>query len=266
MLDIPFGKSYLYSNYPAAPEYIDEIKKIAKKENAIFFKYEPMTRLQREMPNEIQNSNVKLLKEKGFQKSQKEVQPQRTIILDLKKEEKELLSSMHKKTRYNIRLAKKRGIDVKEAQDQGDDFKNFWQLMQETAQRDKFSSHPKEYYKKLLELDNVKLYLAGRGGELHAAAIVIFYDGRSTYLHGASSYEYRRDMAPYLLHWEIIRKAKEIGIEEYDFWGIDETRWPGVTRFKRGFAGREVQYIGSWNLPIDKLWYQLYSIKSKVLR
>jgi len=65
-------------------------------------------------------------------------------------------------------------------------------------------------------------------------------------------------MAPHLLQWEQIREAKRYGCSEYDFWGIDEKKWPGVTRFKRGFGGREIKYIGTWDFALDKKWYLLY--------
>ncbi|MDX1608358.1 MAG: peptidoglycan bridge formation glycyltransferase FemA/FemB family protein [Candidatus Spechtbacterales bacterium] len=252
-LDIPFGKNYLYSNYPDAPKYKKTIKKIAKQENAMFFKWEPMI---------VQGSDFKpqSIKGIGFQKAQKELQPQKTIILDLTKNEDKLMSDMHKKTRYNIRLAERRGVVVGESES----FDKFWQLIRQTAQRDNFHTHTKEYYKKLLELPMTKLYLAGKGEQVHAGAIISFFNMRATYLHGASDYRFRRDMAPHLLHWEIIRRAKEGGIKEYDLWGIDEKKWSGVTRFKRGFSEEEIEYIGSWDIPFQKFWYNLYRFKNEL--
>jgi lipid II:glycine glycyltransferase (peptidoglycan interpeptide bridge formation enzyme) len=288
-LDIPFGKSYLYSNYADAPKYLDEVKKIAKTENAIFFRFEPMI--------EIGNRKLKIgnLQELGFLRSSKSLQPQKTIVLDLAKNEEELLSDMHQKTRYNIRLAKKRGIKISEEKNKGEYFEKFWKLLIKTAERDKFHTHTKEYYKKLLELDITKLYFAYKYDEgffaptdvpasrqrIHAVAIVVFYQSqidkksvsgqlltvsdspKAIYLHGASDYQYRRDMAPYLLHWQIIKYAKSQGLREYDFWGVDEKKWPGVTNFKRGFGGREVKYTGSWDLPLQKFWYKICQVKNR---
>lgn len=258
-MELPLGKSYLYSNYPDTPKHLDEIKKIAKQEGAVFIKFEPMALLQGEIRN---------LREFGFRHSLKELQPQRTIILDLIKDESQILAKMHQKTRYNIRLAGKRGIKISEAKNKGEYFEEFWKLLSKTAQRDKFHTHTKEYYKKLLALDITKLYFAYKHGEgfheTHAAAVAVFFGGRATYLHGASDYKYRRDMAPHLLHWKIIQDAKDAGMEEYDLWGIDKKKWPGVSRFKQGFGGREVEYIGSWDFPINKFWYTLYRWKNKV--
>ena len=71
-------------------------------------------------------------------------------------------------------------------------------------------------------------------------------------------------MATYILHWEIIKYAKENGFNEYDFWGIDEKKWPGVTRFKKGFGGREVEYAGSYDYVFQPFWYKLYNLYRKL--
>ena len=254
-MEISFGKNYLYSPSPHSIKYLDEIKKIAKQENAVFFKYEPLI-------IEHRTWNMEQLKSQGFREAVKELQPQRTIVLDLEKSEADLLGDMHQKTRYNIRLAQKRGIKVRASENKEKDFEKFWNLLQETSKRDKFHTHAKDYYKKLLKLDIIKLYFGYKGSKLHVAAIVIFHDRRATYLHGASDYKYRRDMAPHALHWSIIKKAKQESMLEYDFWGIDEKRWPGVTRFKRGFGGKELKYVGSYDYIFKKYWYWAYKIKN----
>ena len=79
-------------------------------------------------------------------------------------------------------------------------------------------------------------------------------------MHGASDHDYRALMAPYLLHWEVIKYAKEHGLSEYDLWGIDEKKWSGVTRFKKGFGGREVKYTGSYDYVFMPIWYRLYRL------
>lgn len=281
--DLPFiKKSYLYS--PHGPvyrrgviekinniygdyiakkkEYFDEFLKVAsdlcKKENAIFFKMEPL------LKSELHR---KYLAETDLKKSNKEIQPSETVILDLQKSEEELLSEMKSKTRYNINLAQKHRVEIVKSQDSVQ-FDKFWDLMEETAKRDKFSAHSKEYYKKILETkgENFKneIYLAIWDGNVLATAIVNFFNGRATYLHGASSSENRNVMAPYLLHWEIIKDAKNAGFREYDFWGISK-KWPGVTRFKQGFGGAEKKYLGAFDLAVDRFWYFVYSLARKVL-
>lgn len=239
-------------------EFLDAVRDLCKKENAIFFKMEPL------LKSELHKN---YLAGTALKKSDKEIQPSETIILDLQKSEEELLKEMKPKTRYNISLAQKHGVKIVKVQD-GGQFDEFWHLMVETAKRDKFFVHIRGYYEKLLATtgDDFKneLYLAVWKDRVLAAAIVNFFNGRATYLHGASSSENRNMMAPYLLHWEIIKHAKSAGLREYDLWGISE-KWPGVTRFKQGFGGAEKKYLGAYDLVVDRFWYFVYSLARKVL-
>lgn len=248
-LPLVFGENYFYCCGYLKFNF-KQLGDLAKKESAVFLKLEPMT---------DDKSFAQELLKSDFRESKKEIQPQRTIILDITKFEDELLQAMQQKTRYNIRLAVKQGVKVINSNDEID---KFWGLMQKTTQRDKFGSHTKEYYEKLTPF--TKLFIAQYNGRTTAANIVLFHGDTAYYLHGASDYEYRSFMAPYLLHWETIRYAKEHGYKKYDFWGIDEVKWPGVTRFKRGFGGREVKYIGSYDYVFQPLWYKLYNLRNKL--
>jgi lipid II:glycine glycyltransferase (peptidoglycan interpeptide bridge formation enzyme) len=262
--NLPLGKSYLY--IPRGPEmdfnsmiggeknpvanFLDWLKTLAKGEKAIFVKIEPA------------NDHVaQVFAERGFRKSKKEIQPSRTVILDLGKSEEELLAGMHHKTRYNIKVAERRGVEIREISES----EIFWRLMKKTTKRDKFSSHPREYYEKMVEklrdgAVSTKIFAAFAGGKPAAAAIILFYGDAGYYLHGASDYNFHSQMAPFLLHWHIIRYLKEHGYKEYDFWGIDARKWPGVTRFKLGWGGQVVEYPGSFNLTISWLWHRLYRL------
>ena len=86
------------------------------------------------------------------------------------------------------------------------------------------------------------------------------------YLHGAMDREYKSLMAPYFMHWEIIKKLKVEGCKLYDFWGIDAKKWPGVTRFKLGWGGDQKEYPGSFDLVISKFWYFIYGLARKILQ
>jgi lipid II:glycine glycyltransferase (peptidoglycan interpeptide bridge formation enzyme) len=152
-----------------------------------------------------------------------------------------------------------------------EDFEKFWRLMRATTKRDKIRSHPKDYYLKQLsffrggsDFVETKLFLAEYQNRIVAANIIVFFGKTATYLHGASDYEYRHLMAPYLLQWEQIKEAKRHGYEIYDFWGIDEERWPGVTRFKLGFGGREIEYVGAWDYVFQPMWYRAYKMAKKL--
>lgn len=282
--NLPFSKNYLYA--PHGPIFrrgiIDKISEIGnfldkkreyfskflntaedlcQKENAVFLRMEPL--LKSEM-------HLNYLLEAALKKSDKEIQPSRTIILDLEKSEEELLSEMKSKTRYNIGLAERHGVKIIRCGglDKEKHFEKFWELLEETSKRDKFYLHSKKNYDKILNMKSEcfrnELYLAVLGGEVLAGAMINFFNNKAVYLHGASLSKRRDIMAPYLLHWEIIKDAKNNSFKQYDFWGISE-KWPGVTRFKQGFGGKEIKYLGAFDLIVDKKWYFLYSLARKIL-
>jgi peptidoglycan pentaglycine glycine transferase (the first glycine) len=254
--NLPFKKSYLYSprceGKFLSEKFLNEIKNIAKNENAIFLKVEPI------------DFFGASLQKYGFIKSHN-IQPQKTLILDITKSEQELLEKMHPKTRYNIQLAQRKGVKFQTSIPRIQNFKDFWRLMEETTKRGGFRSHPKEYYRKLLEAPGVELFVAEFENKIIAANIVVFYNKQAIYLHGASDYEQRNLMAAPLLQWEQIKEAKKRGCIEYDFWGIDETKWPGVTRFKKSFHGKEIVYPGAFDLVFQPFWYKIYKIARKIL-
>lgn len=257
-LPLALGKSYFYAvGILDLRLKIYDLRKTAKEHDAVFCKFEPMAE-SGEFADELLRA--------GFVKSKKEVQPQKTIVLDLTKSEEELLKAMHQKTRYNIRVAEKKDLRFKiyDFKKEPEAFEQFWQILLKTQERDAFRAHDKKYYKKLLELPFAKLFAAEYENKIVAANIILFYGYVAYYLHGASGYEHRNLMAPYLLHWETIKYAKANGCKEYDFWGIDEQKWPGVTRFKKGFGGREVEYIGSYDYVFKPLWYKLYNMRNRI--
>jgi peptidoglycan pentaglycine glycine transferase (the first glycine) len=208
-------------------------------------------------------------------------QPQHTLILNIEKPMDELLEGMHTKTRYNIRLSQKKGVEV-------NDEKNidvFWELNKQTTERDGFKSHEKEYYEKMLLSHNVYQLNAVFEEKTIASILLIEFGKRCTYLHGASSDEHRNLMAPYLLQWSGIQFAQVLRCSEYDFWGIapmvvnevdanaisfhdfkweGNHRFSGVTRFKVGFGGTVKDYPEAIEIPLQKWKYQLYRIAKKL--
>ncbi|MEI6596832.1 MAG: peptidoglycan bridge formation glycyltransferase FemA/FemB family protein [bacterium] len=222
-----------------------EIKKCAQQESVIFLRFEPVSA--------IDNFSFKIQKTL-------DIQPSKTLILDLTKPEEELLKEMHQKTRYNIKLSEKKEVKIVEAGLER--FNDFWQLMNQTGERDNFRPHGMDYYKKMLsvESDFIKLYFAEYNGRPVVTGIFSYFGNTVTYLHGASADHDREVMAPYFLHWQIIKKAKAAGYKYYDLFGIDEIRWPGVTRFKKGFGGFQHNYAGTFDLVFNKNWYNIYKI------
>ncbi len=199
-------------------------------------------------------------------------QPKRTLTLNLIKSEEELLSGMHQKTRYNIRVAEKHGVEIR-------DEKNadvFWQLNIQTTARDKFKSHDKMYYEKMLACPLTRQYTAWYNGVPIASHIHVVHSGVWTYLHGTSGNEFRNVMAPYLLHWYSIQQAKEIGCSVYDFWGIApvavegaiiseyngitwqaDHAWTGITRYKAGFGGEVRGYPSAFEISVRSVLYRI---------
>ncbi|MDD5341410.1 MAG: peptidoglycan bridge formation glycyltransferase FemA/FemB family protein [Patescibacteria group bacterium] len=247
---LPLGKSYLYiprikSELGGAA--LSNLRLLAKQERCIFIKIETVKQD---------------LGSLGFKKTNS-VQPGKTLILDLSKSENELLAEMHPKTRYNINLAAKKGVSISEGGSK--DLDTFYNLISNTFSRKGLNIYNKNYYQKILEtFVGSKIYLAQWQGKVLCANLILRYGDTVTYLHGGSSSEDKNIMAPHLLQWEIIKMAKAEGYKYYDFWGIDEKKWPGVTRFKTGFGGFEIQYAGGFDLPINKLWYLGYKILKKL--
>jgi len=261
--DVSFGKNYLY--IPHGPATIDQhfisfLKNLAREQKSFYVKMEPMD-----------DSIAQTLMHFGFRTSRKELQPKRTVVLDVTKSEDELLAAMHHKTRYNIKVAEKHGIIARPSED----FETFWKLMEQTSKRDNFGLHAKNYYQKLLTAPGLKVDLIlalkderprhDNPDHALAGAIMLTHGDTCYYLHGASDHAHRAMMAPYALHWGIIKYLKEQGIQYYDFWGVDARRYPGVTRFKLGWGGREIEYPGSFDLPISNFWYYMYKLVTKVI-
>jgi lipid II:glycine glycyltransferase (peptidoglycan interpeptide bridge formation enzyme) len=202
-----------------------------------------------------------------------DVQPSHTWVTQLDFSEEKLFESLHKKTRYNIGLAQRRNIEIKFNEI---DFDSVWSIFIETGSRGEFRLHSKMYYEKMFEnlnSDDCKIFLATAMFEQKPVAVNIMLDfgGVRTYLHGASSHEYRALMAPHLLHWELIIDAKQKGLSLYDWRGIAPSDkpnhpWAGITRFKKSFPGQEIVYTGTYDLVRKPFWYKVYQLARRVRR
>ena len=208
----------------------------------------------------------------GFHPSPHTIQPRRTLIIDLRGSEDEILARMHQKTRYNIRLAGRKGVTVRPWQD----LETFGQMMLDTAERERFGSHVPSYYEKAHSLFHTKgacELLVAEFDDRPLAALMVFAHGeRAFYFYGASTTHERNRMPTYLLQWEAIRWARQAGCTSYDLWGVPDFErdiledqfikrndglW-GVYRFKRGFGGRLVRSAGAWDRPFNRILYTLY--------
>ena len=211
---------------------------------------------------------------RGISKAPVDIQPPDTLIIDLTPSEEAILATMRKKTRYNIKHAFKKGVEIYEG---GlSDLPEWYALYKITGQRDKISIHSLSYYQRVLGLaqetsrPDMRILLARHEGELLAGVIVVFDGEKATYLYGASSNFKRNLMPSYALQWAGITKAKERGCKTYDMFGVPPSNSPdhplhGLYRFKMGFGGQVHHRLGAWDYPYSRLIYPLYRL-AEVLR
>lgn len=200
-----------------------------------------------------------------------DMQPREVFKIDITLPEETLLAQMKPKTRYNIRLAEKRGVKVFETREEKY-IESFLDLITATSGRKGITSHSKEYYKKFfmaLPEAMCQLFVAEYEGVIIAANIVIFYGDTVTYLHGGTSDLHRDVMAPYLLQWEQIKTAKERGYTKYDFGGVSfntTNSWQGITKFKTGFSPQTLptMYPGTYDIVLAPFSYTVYRVLQKV--
>jgi peptidoglycan pentaglycine glycine transferase (the first glycine) len=250
---------------------VQEADVLCRFQRAIFLKLEQD---QFETPAALANTpaEAQFAMTQGFRSSPLSIQPRRTLIIDLSGGEEHILARMKQKTRYNIRLAMKKGVTVHPS----NDLEVFHRLMLVTGEREMFGVHSKEYYQRVYDLFQPRgeciMLAAEYQGELVSVLMAFAHGSRSWYLYGASGSAHRESMSTYLLQWEAMRWARSIGCTSYDLWGVpdyDENEleahfserssglW-GVYRFKRGFGGR---LLRSCN-PLDRIYnpalYTLY--------
>lgn len=249
--------------------YFDEIINKIKNDDVGWIRVEPQT-----------DDGLKLVRNAlegkySVIKSKKNHEPAQTLMIDLDQQEDEILAQMKSKTRYNIRLAGRKGVKVIKSREKKY-FEKFIELTTITAKRDKITVHPNEYYKKMIENipdDVLKLYFAKYEDKIISAIMVSFYGGIATYLHGASSDEHRNTMAPFMLQWEAMKDAKSVGCKKYDLGGTKigekgelEGSWSGITKFKQGFCPncKPVEFPGCWDIVLDNKKYNFYRILQNV--
>jgi len=249
------GNSWLWVPYGPrgySKKIFAELAEIAQKEKAIYARIEPSN----DWPGDMA---LKDLNEKySIRPAPHRFTPECTLVLDLTQSEQDILAGMKPKGRYNIKVAQKNGVNIKQGEKITD---AVYELFCETGTRDRFNIHPKKYYELLInDFPGTELWVAEYNNKPCATIIVITYNNVATYYYGASSYEYRALMSPYLLQWEAIRDAKARGCTSYDFLGVappHENRddfaghnannknkiahpLAGVTQFKTKFGGKTI--------------------------
>ncbi|MDK2991151.1 MAG: hypothetical protein PWP48_384 [Clostridiales bacterium] len=242
---------------------ITEVKKLAKQYNAIMLKIDPDIKA-----DDIEV--IKNLKDLGFMRNEEAlnfegIQPRFVFRLDIRPDLDELMANFHSKTRYNIRLAERKGVTVRMGTRQ--DLPAFHQIMEVTGLRDNFVVRPLSYFEKMYDCLHdrgyLELALAEYQGQIISGIICLFCGDKCWYLYGASSNEHRNVMPNYLLQWEMIKRAKERGCTMYDFRGVSGDINPdnplyGLYRFKKGFNGEFTEFIGEFDMVLSPMWYSIW--------
>ena len=270
---VGYGNYYAYTphgpsgNYTQASlaAFTHAVRENQELRKSFFLRIEPFFRFSAPLSD--------MLKDAGFTKVNN-IQPEETIVLDLLEEEDALLKHMEHNTRYSIRAAARRGVSVTafSASDavSKNAFREFWGMFLETNMRHRLRFYPEAYYRGVCALNGdcfSKTYIAYHGNTAVAAAVIVFFHGRATYLYASSRSGFGNLNAPTLLLWSAILDAKKMGYTSFDFWGASDTKkeWAGVTAFKKSFGGTPVRYMGSWDYVYNKPKYIAYTMLKKIL-
>lgn len=209
-----------------------------------------------------------------IRKAPLDAQPKEFLMLSLVKSEEEIFAEMKSKTRYNIRLAEKKGVIVRPIANQDEEMQ-FLELLSATAKRKNVSFHKKEYYQQFIKFFSQErgvTSVAIKDGKVLAGSTLVFFENTAYYIHGGSSNEGRNVMAPHLLQWEQIRLAKAKNCTQYDFGGVSIQKsvvgkdWGGVTRFKKGFAPHTESILlpGTYDIIFSPLRYYGYQVLIRI--
>ena len=255
---IPFKVGVFVKGPQPTKQMIRQLKDYAKENNLVFVKLEPSI-----VPTKSSRTKlIKLLKENNCSKGRRLFTPS-TFWIDLKQNEDDLLKSFSSKTRYNIRLAQRRGVKIIE--DNSDKaFDKYLKLTFETAKRQGFYAHSKKYHKlmwKHLHKDLVekneepiaRLLTARYKEEIITTWIVFVWKDFIYYPYGASSNKYRNVMANNLIMWEATKYGKKLGLKTFDLWGREEGK--GFSKFKEGYNPKVVEFLGTWDLVVNPIYY-----------
>lgn len=272
---VPRGPVIDTTNPVLVSEFTNAMRQSARKRGAILIKIDPPVPVEDNISRQcIENAGFQCIADPtGFGGTQ----PKCVMQLDLDKSEDDLLSGFKPKWRYNIRLAEKKGVQVK-TDCTRDDLKVFHKLYQTTARRDGFVGRPLSYFQTLWDVlvpaGYAKLFLTHYEDTALSGAFDFVIGDRAWYVYGASSNEHRNLMPNHLMQWEMIKWAKSLGCKWYDFRGVSPRRGAseeddhlqGLNRFKEGFSPRYVEYIGEYDLVLSPAWYWLWvSLKPTVM-
>ena len=259
-------------NEKVMQELTNSLNELAKKYNAFVLKIEPDIKSEDKEFRKIVSKIGYKIKDDAKNFSE-EIQPRYVFRLDIKdKTEEEIFANFQQKTRYNVRLATKKGVTIKEGK--REDLADFHKIMQVTGRRDNFIIRPLEYFQKMYDElgdEHMKILMAYHEDKPISGILDIIYGNKIWYLYGASSNEHRNLMPNYLLQWEGIKYAISQKKDVYDFRGVsgvvDESHPQyGLYRFKKGFNAEFTEFIGEIYIPFKPLVYKAYKISEKIFK
>ncbi len=275
VLYVPKGPLMDWGSESLRNRVLDDLQVFAKREKAIFLKLDPDVRLGMGVPGSEGASQsadgqalVAELARRGWLYSSDQIQFRNTVLLDLSASEQQLLARMKQKTRYNLRLAEKKGVTVRAGR--SDDLPLLFKMYAETSVRDGFVIRDEGYYRTVWATfmaapdPACEPLIAEVDGEPVAAVFLFRFARRAYYIYGMSRELHREKMPAYLLQWEAIKRAKAAGCTIYDLWGApdqfdeSDSLW-GVFRFKQGLGGEVVRTLGAWDFPASPFWYKAYT-------
>jgi peptidoglycan pentaglycine glycine transferase (the first glycine) len=271
---VPKGPALDYTNPDLRKSVVDELKRYARENKAIFIKIDPDVIVGTGVPGEPDSTDAPLglavqqeWHEAGLRFSDEQVQFRNSQIIDLRPPEDDILMAMKSKTRYNVRLASRKGVKVRFGG--VEDLDLLYDLYVDTARRDDFVIRPLPYYRQawgsFMRAGLAQPLIAEYKDKMLAHIIIFGFGKRAWYFYGASSDGERNRMPTYALQWEAIRWAKAQNMAVYDLWGApDDFHDPddplaGVFRFKEGFGGTVVRRIGAWDYPANERLYDAYT-------
>ena len=281
VLYLPKGPLLDWNDALLRQRVLQDLGKFAQNQSAIFIKIDPDIEVGKGFPG-MNGSNVSPLglsvvndlKADGWQFSDEQVQFRNTVLIDLLPGEEELLANMKQKTRYNINLAMRKGVNIRTGKTS--DFSMLFKMYAETSLRDGFVIRNETYYREVWNAfmhsqkpasftsPSAEALIAEVDGNPIAGAIIFRFAEKAWYLYGMSTVAHRDKMPNYLLQWEAIKRSKAANCTTYDLWGApdefveSDPLW-GVYRFKEGLGGTVHRYIGAWDLPVNRMLYRLYS-------
>ena len=278
---VPKGPLLNWSDTPTRRRVLRDLKEFAHKRSCIFIKIDPDLEVGSGIPGKAGANEHALgfevmdeLRSSGWHFSNEQVQFRNTVLIDLSQSEEMLLAKMKQKTRYNVNLAIRKGVNVRSGNEA--DIDTLFRMYAETSVRDGFVIRGDAYYREVWttfmanqakenrDVPVAEALIAEVEREPVAGVVIFRFAGKTWYLYGMSRLLHREKMPNYLLQWEAIKKAKAAGCDTYDLWGAPDNfvetdpLW-GVFRFKEGLGGMVHRYVGAWDLPLNRILYSLYS-------